>query len=220
MLLSAITVEKTIPSRDGLLYVLAKVNRMDILVMINTGKTHSFVTGCKVRRLKLKLKEHVYHIKAINLEAQPLLSVATVELTLGPWSDNCSLMAVPLGDFNLILGKDFMATDKIFPISHLDGVMIANERCPTFIPSVFVNTNASAGPLSRRKQAKRDRLIKRKQFHKEVSKFEDQVAAHWEAQKSGGTCMDRLLAERGIFISLALVGCVVILGTSVQGVDQ
>ncbi|KAL3525166.1 hypothetical protein ACH5RR_013538 [Cinchona calisaya] len=82
----------------------------------------------RFRRLKLELKEYGYRIKAVNSEAQSVLGIASVELTLGPWSDKCSLMAVPLDDFDLILGKEFMTTNKVFPIPHLDGVMIADER--------------------------------------------------------------------------------------------
>ncbi|KAL3534859.1 hypothetical protein ACH5RR_003320 [Cinchona calisaya] len=122
-----------------------KVNGMDVLAMVDTRATHSFVTGREVRRLKLELKEHGYRIKALNSEAQPVLGVASLEMTLGPWSGKCSLMAVPLDDFDLILGKEFMATNKIFPIPHLYGIMIADERCPTFLPSVCVNANVVAG---------------------------------------------------------------------------
>ncbi|KAL3535011.1 hypothetical protein ACH5RR_003472 [Cinchona calisaya] len=151
----AITTEKSIPPRDGLLYVQAKVNGIEVLAMVDTGATHSFVTGRDVRRLKLELKEHGYRIKAVNSEAQPVLGVASVELTFGPWSGKCSLMAVPLDDFDLILGKEFMGTNKIFLIPHLDGIMIADERCPTFIPFVFVNANTIAGPLSKNDRDKR-----------------------------------------------------------------
>ncbi|KAL3520295.1 hypothetical protein ACH5RR_018444 [Cinchona calisaya] len=70
--------------------------------------------------LKLKLKEHGYRIKVINSEAQPVLGIASVELTLGLWSGKCNLMAVLLDDFDLMLGKEFMAMNKIFPIPHLD----------------------------------------------------------------------------------------------------
>ncbi|KAL3501990.1 hypothetical protein ACH5RR_036439 [Cinchona calisaya] len=155
MLVSAITAEKSTPPRDGLLYVQAKVNGMDVLAMVDTGATHSFVTGREIRRLKLELNEHGYCIKAVNSEAQPVLGVASVELTLGPWSGKCSLMAVPLDNFDLILGKEFMATNKIFPIPYLDGIMIADERYPTFLPSVHVNANAIAGPSSRNDRDKR-----------------------------------------------------------------
>ncbi|KAL3509211.1 hypothetical protein ACH5RR_028612 [Cinchona calisaya] len=85
--------------RDGLLHVQAKVNEKDVLAMVDTGVTHSFVTGREVLRLKLELKEQ----------------------------GKCNLMAVPLDDFDLILGKKFMATNKIFSIPHLDGVMIVDK---------------------------------------------------------------------------------------------
>ncbi|KAL3527885.1 hypothetical protein ACH5RR_012541 [Cinchona calisaya] len=87
----------------------------------------SLCTRREVLRLKLELKEHGYRVKAVNSEAQPVLGVALVELTLGPWSGKCSLMVVPLDDFDLILGKEFMATSKIFPIPNLDGIMIDDE---------------------------------------------------------------------------------------------
>ncbi|KAL3529612.1 hypothetical protein ACH5RR_008934 [Cinchona calisaya] len=59
-----------------------------------------------------------------------------------------AVASVLLDDFDLILGKEFMATNKIFPIPHLDGVMFTDERCPSFIPSGFVKTEFSAGPSS------------------------------------------------------------------------
>ncbi|KAL3510357.1 hypothetical protein ACH5RR_029758 [Cinchona calisaya] len=173
MLVSAITVEKSTLPRDSLLYVQAKLNGIDVLATVDTGATHSFVTGWEVCRLKLELKEHGYRIKTVNSKAQPVLGVASVELTLGPWSGKYSLIAVPLDDFDLILGKEFMATNKIFPIPNLDGAMIADERCPTFKPSVFVNTNAIVGPSSRRRQAKRAPSHLRKQFEKDASKVLD-----------------------------------------------
>ncbi|KAL3504475.1 hypothetical protein ACH5RR_034316 [Cinchona calisaya] len=141
MLVSAITTEKSTRPRDGLLYVQAKVNGMDVLAMVDTGATHSFVTEREVRRLKLELKEHGYRIKAVNSEAQPVLGVASVELTLGPWSGKCNLMAVPLDDFDLILGKEFMTTNKIFPIPHLDGIMIADESCMDLLARTVQDVN-------------------------------------------------------------------------------
>ncbi|KAL3533321.1 hypothetical protein ACH5RR_006842 [Cinchona calisaya] len=60
----------------------------------------------------------------------------------------CNLMAVPLDDFNLILGKELMTTNKNFPIPHLNGVMVADERYPTFLPTFIIATNVSASSSS------------------------------------------------------------------------
>ncbi|KAL3516169.1 hypothetical protein ACH5RR_023071 [Cinchona calisaya] len=68
----------------------------------------------------LELKEHGYRIKAVNSEAQPVLGVASVELTLGQKCGKYNLIAVPLDDFDLISGNEFMATNRIFPIPHLE----------------------------------------------------------------------------------------------------
>ncbi|KAL3523009.1 hypothetical protein ACH5RR_015843 [Cinchona calisaya] len=98
----------------------AKVKGVDVMATMDMSTTHSFVTRREVKRLKLELKKNRYRIKA------------------------CSLMANPLDDFDLILGKKFMATNKIFPIPHLYGKMITDERCLTFIAVVSMATALSS----------------------------------------------------------------------------
>ncbi|KAL3523186.1 hypothetical protein ACH5RR_016020 [Cinchona calisaya] len=107
---------------------LAKVNGIDVIAMVGTSATHSFMSGQDVQRLNLDLKKNDYRIKVMNSEAHPILVLATVELTLGPWVGRCNLMPVPLDDFDLILRKKFIATNKIFSVPHLNGVMVADER--------------------------------------------------------------------------------------------
>ncbi|KAL3524975.1 hypothetical protein ACH5RR_013347 [Cinchona calisaya] len=68
-----------------------------------------------VRRLKLELKEHGYYIKTINSEAQPVPSVASVELTLGQWSGKCNLIKFPLDDFDLILEEGVHGYEQNLP---------------------------------------------------------------------------------------------------------
>ncbi|KAL3500364.1 hypothetical protein ACH5RR_039457 [Cinchona calisaya] len=165
MLLSAIIAEKSIPPRDGLLYVQAK-----------------------------ELKEHGYRIKAVNSKAQPVLGVASVELTLGSWSGKYSLMAVLLDDFDLILEKEFMAMNKIFPIPHLDGMMIADERKKARYGSNLIKrflrcwTIESWGKSMKNQRI--DYLIHWKgeteidatwECDVTLGQFEDQIAAYWEA---------------------------------------
>ncbi|KAL3520637.1 hypothetical protein ACH5RR_018786 [Cinchona calisaya] len=123
-------VDATLDSLRQDLSVTKKVVASSPLIDVGIEGTRVSFQGCKLRSIAV-------------------LGVASVELMLGPWSGKCSLMAVLLDDFDLILGKEFMTTNKIFPVPHLDGITIADERCPTFIPSVFVNTNAIAGPSSR-----------------------------------------------------------------------
>ncbi|KAL3506692.1 hypothetical protein ACH5RR_032074 [Cinchona calisaya] len=64
-----------------------------------------------------------------------------------------------------------MATNKIFPIPHLDGVMIADERCLSFIPSVFVRTNVSVGLSSSGDRDKRGSQISAIQLENGLTKI-------------------------------------------------
>ena len=63
-------------------------------------------------------------MKAVNSETKPVLGMAIVELELGPWKGWCNFMASQMDDFDLILDKDFIVANRIYPIPHLDGVMV------------------------------------------------------------------------------------------------
>ncbi|KAL3498715.1 hypothetical protein ACH5RR_041447 [Cinchona calisaya] len=134
--------------RVGFVQTLVKVNGTDVMVMMDSGATHSFVIGREVRKLKLDLKENDYRIKAVNSEAQLVLSLATVELIFGPWVGQCNQTAVTLDDFDLILKKELMTTNKIILVPHLNGVMVADERCPTFLPTFTIAANKARDSLT------------------------------------------------------------------------
>ncbi|XP_071932876.1 uncharacterized protein [Coffea arabica] len=104
--------------------------------MVDTGASHSCMTECVVNRFGLKLKDFGFKLKAVNSEIKPVLGVATVELELGPWKGWCSLMASQMDDFDLILGKNFMVANRIYPIPHLDGVIVDDDQNPGFIAVV------------------------------------------------------------------------------------
>ena len=42
-------------------------------------------------------------------------------------------MASQMDDFDLILGKDFIVANRIYPISHLDSVMVDDGQSPGFV---------------------------------------------------------------------------------------
>ncbi|XP_027150169.1 uncharacterized protein LOC113750389 [Coffea eugenioides] len=120
----------------SLMYVQVTLNGNRILAMMDTGASHSCVTERVVKQFQLKLKDLGFKLKAVNSEAKPVLGVATVELELGPWKGWCSLMASQMDDFDLILGKDFMVANRIYPIPHLDGVMVDDDQNPGFVAAV------------------------------------------------------------------------------------
>lgn len=59
-----------------------------------------------------------------------------VPLFLGHWVGTHNLTVVPLDDFNLLLGIDFMRKFKVAPIPHLDGLMFMGEKDPGFVKGI------------------------------------------------------------------------------------
>ena len=55
----------------------------------------------------------------MNSEAQPIRGIAVADLKVGPWEGKCSLMAIPLDDFEAI---------KCTVMPHLRGLMITYKK--------------------------------------------------------------------------------------------
>lgn len=118
------------------MYVQVTLNDNPILAIVDTGASHSCVTERIVNHYRLQLKNLGYKLKAVNSEAKLVLGMTTVELELRPWKELCNLLASPMDDFDIILGKNFIVANKIYPVPHLDSVMVDDDRCPGFVLAV------------------------------------------------------------------------------------
>ena len=77
--------------------------------MIDTGASHNFIKVDEAKRLGLKVEKSDGWLKTVNSEAKPLSGVARdVELHLGPWRVKANFSVVPLDDFTLVLGMEFL----------------------------------------------------------------------------------------------------------------
>lgn len=78
-------------------------------------------------------------MKAVKFEARPMKGGSDVSLVFGSWQGKCNLTIVPLDDFDLILGVDFILSAKVSVIPHLSEIFIGDKRNPTFVDGEFVN---------------------------------------------------------------------------------
>ncbi|KAL0444434.1 UNVERIFIED_CONTAM: hypothetical protein Slati_2166100 [Sesamum latifolium] len=86
------------------MYGQVHVNDKDVMAMIDTSVTHNFLANREIQKLGLSLTQHSSRIRAVNSEAKPIQGVVSVELK--PHQGKCSLMVIPLDDFDVILGID------------------------------------------------------------------------------------------------------------------
>lgn len=125
------------------------IKRLDVCVSLhqcqgNSGHgghrcTHNFVAEREIQKLGVKLTQHSSQIKAVNSEAKPIIGMTIVELKVGSWSGQCGLMAIPLDDFDVILGNEFLVA--VMP--HLGGLLIAYVDNPSFVKGVYDASTAS-----------------------------------------------------------------------------
>src|SRR5262249_46250612 len=59
--------------------------------------------------------------------------VANIEVIVSSWVGKISFVVIPLDDFDIIFGNDFLFTAKVFVCPHLGRLMIMDEQHPCFV---------------------------------------------------------------------------------------
>ncbi|TXG47935.1 hypothetical protein EZV62_027229 [Acer yangbiense] len=106
----------------------SRVNPLQLLNTLSVERQQSYRD-----RLGLNLLESTSRIKAVNSGAMPVRGVAETTLKVGSWQGRCSLMVVPLDDFDLILGVEFFVKAKAMLLPYLRGILIGDEESPCFV---------------------------------------------------------------------------------------
>lgn len=100
--------------------------------------SYSHVCGClSCYEFGLKLKKRPSYVQSVSSKVQAIVGMAYYVSTLtGCWIWKHKLMVMPFGDFEIILGIDFLRKYIFVPFSQLDRVMIMNEINPSFVKDV------------------------------------------------------------------------------------
>ncbi|RVW98465.1 Transposon Tf2-8 polyprotein [Vitis vinifera] len=135
------------PVQKSLMHIHAIVNGVKVKALVDSGATHNFVATKEAARLGLRLEEDTSRIKAVNSKAQKIQGVAkNVPMKIGDWEGMCSLLCVPLDDFDLILGVDFLLRAKVALIPHLGGLMVLEEKQPCFVQALRAKDGGKGQP--------------------------------------------------------------------------
>ncbi|GFZ17388.1 hypothetical protein Acr_26g0006580 [Actinidia rufa] len=102
-------VGKTKAPRKECMYVEAKVRSFNTRALIDTGASHNFIEVKEAKRLGFQLKEEQGWIKAVNTEARPIYGVVRgVRLHIGDWCGQVDFTMVPMDDYPIVLGMEFL----------------------------------------------------------------------------------------------------------------
>ncbi|XP_010317466.2 uncharacterized protein [Solanum lycopersicum] len=109
--------------------------------------THTFVDVRMPTKLGVKFTKSPSYFKTINAKAHAIVGMAYgVSMSTGSWVGKHNLILMPLGEFEIILGIDFLRKFQFVPFPHLDGVIVMNGNNVGFIKGVhpFGNINKVA----------------------------------------------------------------------------
>ncbi|KAL0305330.1 UNVERIFIED_CONTAM: hypothetical protein Sangu_3037600 [Sesamum angustifolium] len=126
------------PKQKGLMYVRVQINGKAVMAMLDSSATHNFVADREIQKLGLTLAQHSSRIKTVNSEAKPIQGVACEELKVGAWTGKCNLMVVPLDDFDVIIGVDFMLLANTMVMPYLNGLFIADQNSTCFVQGTYL----------------------------------------------------------------------------------
>ncbi|XP_072971538.1 UBA domain-containing protein Mud1-like [Typha angustifolia] len=115
--------QRSLPSKNRkpnkLIFVDIEINGKLTKALVDTGATHNFVADHEPRRLRLLLSKDSSLMKAMNSKCQLIVGQAkVVHIAVGSWRGKANFMMVPLDDFQVILGMEFLQTLEVEPLEN------------------------------------------------------------------------------------------------------
>ncbi|GAV67228.1 gag-asp_proteas domain-containing protein, partial [Cephalotus follicularis] len=140
--LNAVKAKVHVPKNafEGTMSVETIIGGQTIKALVDTGATNNFISKDMANRLCLRAYRGSGYIKAVNSKAKPLIGIAKdVGMKIGHWDGLVSLSIIPLDDYDLVLGMEFMEQVKAIPIPHANSLCILEEGKTCMVPCTMSN---------------------------------------------------------------------------------
>nr|XP_048324599.1 uncharacterized protein LOC125420961 [Ziziphus jujuba var. spinosa] len=135
-LLNAIKAVPKDSKKGGLMFVEGKINGVLTKALVDTGATHNFLSVDEAQRLGVKASKEGGSMKAVNSAAKPIHGVARgVQATIREWVGQLNLSVVPMDDFKVVLGMEFLEKVKAFPLPFPNSMCIMDGGMTCMVPT-------------------------------------------------------------------------------------
>nr|GEZ66015.1 Gag-Asp_proteas domain-containing protein [Tanacetum cinerariifolium] len=119
-----------------------------VYALVDSGATHNFMAVDEAKRLGINATKGSGTIKAVNLEVKPIHEVAKdVRAKIGEWEGTIDLSVVPMDDFKVVLGLEFLDKVRAFPMSFANSLCI-QESGKTCMVNTKRDAKSGANTLS------------------------------------------------------------------------
>nr|GFA33688.1 putative reverse transcriptase domain-containing protein [Tanacetum cinerariifolium] len=116
----------------------SRIPLVKVRALVDSGATHNFVAVDEAERLGINATKGSGTIKVVNSMAKPIHGVAKdAQAKIGEWEGTIDFSVVPMDDFKVVLGLEFLDKVRAFPMPFanslyiLDGgktCMVSTER--------------------------------------------------------------------------------------------
>ncbi|KAK8640681.1 hypothetical protein V6N13_008433 [Hibiscus sabdariffa] len=128
----------------GLLFADVAINGKATRAMVDTGASHNFISPEEATRLGVKVTGGKGSIKAVNSATKPIHGIAQkVKTDIGTWSDHLNFSIVPMDDYKLILGIEFLDQVKAIPMPFVNAISITEGNQACVVPMIRGTTQES-----------------------------------------------------------------------------
>ena len=133
-ILSSVQAKGTKPER-GLMFADVGLKGQKVKALIDTGASDIFMSEAMARKLRLPVEKGTGLLKTVNSTEVPTLGVARgVELHVGQWKGEVTIEVVPLDDFDLVLGINFLDQLNALVVPFANAICILDPRFSCVIP--------------------------------------------------------------------------------------
>ncbi|KAF2282493.1 hypothetical protein GH714_044032 [Hevea brasiliensis] len=138
--LGALKKQKHKPSTEkGLIYVDLWINGKAARALVDTGATDNFIADRAALQFQLNMQEDTGKIKAVNSKATNIVGVARrVSCQMGPWNGEIDFTVIPLDDFDVVIGMEFLKKARAIPIPIADCLLLMGDK-PCIVPTNFIS---------------------------------------------------------------------------------
>ena len=108
------------------------------MTMVDSGAAHNFSKDSVAKNLGLRLEEYLSTFKEVNSQMEKVIGrTKELSMKIGDWSGLVNFTVVPMDNFNVVLGMDFMRIMKATPVTYVDNMVIFSGDEPIFILMVW-----------------------------------------------------------------------------------
>ncbi|KAL3522775.1 hypothetical protein ACH5RR_015609 [Cinchona calisaya] len=133
-ILNTIKVKK-LQKKRGLMFTDVEIAGHKLSALVDTGATDFFISIEAAKKLNLQVGKGMGTLKTVNTKEVPVHGLASnVDVAMGQWKGKTSLEVIPLNDYDVVIGLDFLDRISAMLLPFADCICILDSQYQCVVP--------------------------------------------------------------------------------------